>query len=71
MAHHENIGLCMGAETSFQQLRTLDIERMSFLHDVAMPHTLESVTLRGIVLGGAVRLDKCKCATICPDVGEG
>lgn len=63
MARHEDAGLCMGAEMSFQQLRTLDIERLSFLHDIALPHTLESVTLRNIYLVGAVRLDKCKCAT--------
>ena len=65
MARHGQAGLCVGAE-SFQQLRQLSIERMSFFHDVELPHTLESAVLRNVRLCGAMRLDMCKCATIVP-----
>ena len=65
MVRREKAGLCVGAD-SFQQLRELSIERMSFFKDIELPHTLESVVFRSVHLWGAMRLDKCKCVTNTP-----
>ena len=40
------------------------MQGMKFCRGFAVPHVLESVVLRGVTFDAAVRLDKCKCATI-------
>ena len=65
MARQEVVGLSRGAE-SFEHLRELDIEHVSFLHNVSLPHTLERIAFRGVNLRGALQQDKCKCAMMAP-----
>ena len=65
MARQDIVGLSSGAE-SFEHMRELDIERMIFLHNMSLPHTLERVTFRSVELRGALQQDKCKCAIMAP-----
>ena len=62
MAQQKHAGLGEGAE-NFQHLRELDIDSMSFYHNVSLPHGLERAALRESHFACAVWLDKCKCAT--------
>ena len=59
MAHEH--GLCL-APQSFQHLRKLDIGSTCVIHDILMPHGLQSAAFRDAKFRGVVWLDTAKCA---------
>ena len=61
MVQHERAGRCLAAE-SFQHLRELDVGSTCALHDISLPHGLESAAFRDAEFRGVVWLDTCKCA---------
>ena len=58
---HEHAGLCVAAQ-SFQHLRALDIGSTCVLHDILLPHGLQSAAFHDAKFRGVVWLDTSKCA---------
>lgn len=60
-------GLCWEAESwKLACLQELDIEGVFFSYIVSLPRGLERAAFRNAYIAEALRLDKCKCASIIP-----
>lgn len=49
---------------TFQHLQDLELDSITFISDIRLPHVLERVAIRNCTSHCVVRLDNCKCATV-------